>query len=273
MKSSQLGAVMSVALAFAPSGLIAASGTKAKPPDREFTVARDGKIVPARVAAIATAPAVGSPDEAFVSTGRGPAEAPSDLSPSAGKPAAAAPVAACPNMTLGREEVRSLIYRIAGEEKFDARLTEAVARAESELGKVMVSPKGAVGIMQIMPDTAKDYGISDRCDPEQSIRGGIRFLKDLMAEFDNNVMLALGAYNAGRTRIYDHRGVPVWNETAKYVVKVLNFWQDFDSKLGQRRGRKVAAAQAELADEPAVPTSSKAQDRWVDGHVINVETR
>ena len=122
-------------------------------------------------------------------------------------------------MALGREEVRSLIYRIAGEEKFDARLTEAVARAESELGKVMVSPKGAVGIMQMMPDTAKDYGITDRCDPEQSIRGGIRFLKDLMAEFDNNVMLALGAYNAGRTRIYDHRGVPVWNETAKYVVK------------------------------------------------------
>ena len=176
-------------------------------------------------------------------------------------------------MALGREEVRSLIYRIAGEEKFDARLTEAVARAESELGKVMVSPKGAVGIMQMMPDTAKDYGITDRCDPEQSIRGGIRFLKDLMAEFDNNVMLALGAYNAGRTRIYDHRGVPVWNETAKYVVKVLNFWQDFDSKLGQKRGRRVAVAQADLAEEPVVPTSAKVQDHWVDGHVINVETR
>ena len=258
-------------MAFAPGSLTALAETRTKPPEREFTVGHNGKIVPARLAAVAVAPAAGrSPNESIVAAERGSREAPSS---SGASPAEPSGVTACPNMALVREEVRSLIYRIAGEEKFDARLTEAVARAESELGKVMVSPKGAVGIMQIMPGTAKDYGITDRCDPEQSIRGGIRFLKDLMAEFDNNVMLALGAYNAGRTRIYDHRGVPVWNETAKYVVKVLNFWQDFDSKLGPKRSRKVATAQADVAEEPAVPTASKAQDRWVDGHVINVETR
>jgi len=262
---------LSIAVAFAPGGLTALAETRTKPLEREFTVGHNGKIMPARLAAVAVAPAAGrSPDESNGAAERGSREAPSS---SGASPAEPSGVTACPNMALVREEVRSLIYRIAGEEKFDARLTEAVARAESELGKVMVSPKGAVGIMQIMPGTAKDYGITDRCDPEQSIRGGIRFLKDLMAEFDNNVMLALGAYNAGRTRIYDHRGVPVWNETAKYVVKVLNFWQDFDSKLGPKRSRKVATAQADVAEEPAVPTASKAQDRWVDGHVINVETR
>ena len=263
---------MGAVVAFAPSGLTALAEAGTRPPEREFMVGHNGKVLPVKAAAAgAASAAVANPGQTPV--GRGSRGATAEPDAPTGKPLSPTTEMSCPNMALGREEVRSLIYRIAGEEKFDARLTEAVARAESELGKVMVSPKGAVGIMQMMPDTAKDYGITDRCDPEQSIRGGIRFLKDLMAEFDNNVMLALGAYNAGRTRIYDHRGVPVWNETAKYVVKVLNFWQDFDSKLGQKRGRRVAVAQADLAEEPVVPTSAKVQDHWVDGHVINVETR
>lgn len=180
---------------------------------------------------------------------------------------------ACPDTKLSQDEVRALILRIALEEQFDEKLAQAVARAESDFGRAMVSSKGAVGIMQLMESTAPTVGVSDRCDPEQNIRSGIRYLKALLGEFDNPI-LALAAYNAGPGRVYEHRGIPVWNETAKYVVKVLNYWQDFDGQLARRGGRASASQPLPSIREPAVQLRPEAPppagERWIDGHVIKV---
>jgi soluble lytic murein transglycosylase-like protein len=101
-------------------------------------------------------------------------------------------------------------------------LIHAVIWAESRCNPVAVSPKGARGLMQLMPGTARQYGVTDSFDPLQNIRGGARYLRDLLDLFGGNVELALAAYNAGPRSVVDARmRIPPYRETLAYVPAVL----------------------------------------------------
>lgn len=102
------------------------------------------------------------------------------------------------------------------------RLLEAIAYVESRFRHDAVSPKGAVGMMQLMPGTAADLGV-DATDPAQNARGGADYLRQMLVMFDNDVELAVAAYNAGPAAVKKHKGVPPYAETRAYVASVMDY--------------------------------------------------
>ncbi len=157
----------------------------------------------------------------------------------------------------------AMVKAIAMEEKLDPALALAVVNVESAGGQHQVSAAGAVGIMQLMPDTASDYGVTDRCDAEANIRAGVRYLKKLYGEFDDPLLM-LAAYNAGPERVYQKGGIPEFNETAQYVVKVMNRWTLNAKALAaeERRGGGHSTQKQVAASAPSP---------WRDEHVWNGE--
>jgi soluble lytic murein transglycosylase-like protein len=113
------------------------------------------------------------------------------------------------------------IQDIAREHGVSPALIEAVIRTESGFDPSAVSPKGAAGLMQLMPKTASALGVADRFDPRESIRGGVRHLRYLLERYQGSVVLALAAYNAGEGAVDAHRGIPPYPETQQYVRSVL----------------------------------------------------
>ncbi|MGR9105332.1 MAG: transglycosylase SLT domain-containing protein [Gammaproteobacteria bacterium] len=126
-----------------------------------------------------------------------------------------------------REEFEPLISSAARRHNVDAKLLHAVIRAESAYNPRAVSYKGAVGLMQLMPDTADRYGVEDPRDPSQNIDGGAQYLSDLIAMFSSDIRLAVAAYNAGEQNVikYGNR-IPPFKETRDYVTKVMKFYRD-----------------------------------------------
>ncbi len=116
-----------------------------------------------------------------------------------------------------------LIRRDAVATHVSVALVKAVVHAESGFDPGAVSPKGASGLMQLMPATAARYGVRDVFDPAQNLGAGVRYLKDLLVEFDDNHRLALAAYNAGASAVLRYRGVPPFNETQTYVRRVMQY--------------------------------------------------
>jgi soluble lytic murein transglycosylase-like protein len=100
-------------------------------------------------------------------------------------------------------------------------LIEAVIEAESQFNPRAVSRRGAQGLMQLMPETAASLGVEDPFSPRENIHGGVRHLRSLMDRFDNNVPLALAAYNAGHVAVINHGGIPPYPQTRAYVSRIL----------------------------------------------------
>jgi soluble lytic murein transglycosylase-like protein len=113
----------------------------------------------------------------------------------------------------------------------DSSLVHAVISAESAYNQYAISRTGAMGLMQLMPDTARRYGVQNMMDPAENIHGGVRYLRDLLAMFKGRVDLAVAAYNAGENAVirYGHK-IPPYAETRHYVPKVLGFYRNFQSK-------------------------------------------
>ena len=105
----------------------------------------------------------------------------------------------------------------------DPALVKAVIHAESKFDPLAVSPKGAVGLMQIDPITAKELGIEDPFNPKHNIDGGVRYLKVLLDAFEGDQELALAAYNAGPSRVFQHNGIPPFKDTKKYITQVFRY--------------------------------------------------
>jgi len=124
-----------------------------------------------------------------------------------------------------------MITKVAREAKVEPALLHAVIAVESAYNPQAKSAKGATGLMQLMPDTAKRYGVTDLLNPLENLRGGARYLRDLLAMFNNNLKLVLAAYNAGEGAVIrSGNAIPNYPETRAYVPRVLQHYELYRSQ-------------------------------------------
>jgi soluble lytic murein transglycosylase-like protein len=116
--------------------------------------------------------------------------------------------------------LQRMVADAAGRNGLSASLVSAVIATESGGDPSAVSRAGAAGLMQLMPETAAQYGVANRFDPTENLDGGCRYLRDLLSRYHNNVSLALAAYNAGPGAVDASRGIPPFQETRAYVARV-----------------------------------------------------
>ncbi|RVK70656.1 lytic transglycosylase domain-containing protein [Sinorhizobium meliloti] len=149
----------------------------------------------------------------------------------------------CGPSPLSPEEVKSLVVQTARKYRVDEVFATAIAWAESGFDQSRNSPKGARGPMQLMPATAARFGVTDICDPAENIEGGMKYLRFLLDEFQNPLLVA-AAYNSGEQRIYQHGGIPPFQETVGYVAKVVNYQLGLPMPSAKGKARPAAAPQA-----------------------------
>lgn len=122
------------------------------------------------------------------------------------------------------------IQHISDYHNIDARLIKAVIRTESGFNRYAVSKAGAQGLMQLMPETARELNVKNPFDPKANIDGGTRYLKQMLETFNGNLPLALAAYNAGPTLVKSKNRIPRIPETINYVRRVLGFYERYKNK-------------------------------------------
>ena len=126
------------------------------------------------------------------------------------------------------------IFEAAGQRyNIPANLLKAVAKVESDFRPNVTSRSGAMGIMQLMPGTARGLGVTDAFDPEQNIMGGAKYLRQMLDQFDGDLNLALAAYNAGPNNVIKYGGIPPFTETQNYVKKVREYLSGVDLIAGK----------------------------------------
>jgi soluble lytic murein transglycosylase-like protein len=140
--------------------------------------------------------------------------------------------------------------------RLDPDLVNSVIKAESGFNARAVSPKGAQGLMQLMPRTASQLGVPDAFDPQANVEGGTKYLRELLELYNFDLVKALAAYNAGPRRVEQFKGVPPYYETRAYVARIV---RDFNKKKAAQQ--KVAAgspAKSGTANRTAAKTSTAA---------------
>lgn len=118
--------------------------------------------------------------------------------------------------------IAKMVHLAAVKYGVNPKLALAVAEAESGLSQDAVSPVGAVGVMQLMPETARSLGVRNINDPRENVDGGVRYLKQMLDTFNGDVTKAVAAYNAGPQAVKNYNGVPPYSETRNYVTRVLS---------------------------------------------------
>jgi soluble lytic murein transglycosylase-like protein len=132
----------------------------------------------------------------------------------------------------GRKRYTELIAQVAREQQVDAALLHAVITVESGYNERAQSPKGASGLMQLTRETAQRYGVRDIWNPLENLRAGARYLRDLLRLFNDNLNLALAAYNAGEGAVIGHGyAIPPYTETRLYVPRVLQQYERYRTRL------------------------------------------
>ncbi len=119
------------------------------------------------------------------------------------------------------EKYGAIVKQVAANHGIDPSLVHSIIRTESDFNPWAVSSKGAAGLMQLMPETARSYGVRNLFDPHENIKGGVMYLRDLMRVFDSRTDLVLAAYNAGLTAVQKYGGIPPYPETIRFVEKVM----------------------------------------------------
>ncbi len=148
-----------------------------------------------------------------------------------------------PSRSQLQPDLNEVVRAASGTYHLDPDLVNSVIRAESGFNVRAVSPKGAQGLMQLMPQTASNLGVQNAFDPKSNVEGGTRYLRELLERYNFDLIKALAAYNAGPQRVEQYGGVPPYYETKAYVARVV---RDFNKK-------KLAA---KTATQPSAPKSS-----------------
>jgi len=149
-------------------------------------------------------------------------------------------------------DLESIVTAASNQHQVDADFIASVIHAESANNPWAVSRKGAQGLMQLMPGTAGQLGVKDSFDPADNVDGGVRYLRELLLLYNNDMIKALAAYNAGPQRVQQYKGVPPYRETRDYVARVITDYNR--KKLAERRGQSQKhPTQAKAATKPAVP--------------------
>jgi hypothetical protein len=149
-----------------------------------------------------------------------------------------APVAA--KTDASSQPMDEVINAVSGRHHLDPDLINSVIRAESGFDPRAVSPKGAQGLMQLMPQTASRLGVTNAFDAGDNIEGGARYLRELLERYNFDLIKALAAYNAGPQRVEQYHGVPPYYETQAYVARII---RDFNrKKLAERKAASLKAA-------------------------------
>lgn len=142
-----------------------------------------------------------------------------------------------------------IVSKASEQHDVDPALVKAVIMAESSYNPRAVSPKGAVGLMQLMPDTAQSLGVSNSFNPEQNVQGGTKYLKKLIDRFDGDIKSALAAYNAGPGHVQKHNGVPPFKETIYYVHKVYHYYEFYRNQGGMQALQNLKRNPKEAFDD------------------------
>jgi hypothetical protein len=122
-------------------------------------------------------------------------------------------------------KLKELIHKVSEQHGVDPELVQAVAKAESNFNPYAISSRGALGVMQLVPETAKRFGVVNIFDAEQNIQGGVKFLKFLLGMFPDNLSHVLAAYNAGENAVVRYKGIPPYPETQDYVKRITKLYK------------------------------------------------
>ncbi|HTC92583.1 MAG TPA: lytic transglycosylase domain-containing protein [Terriglobales bacterium] len=147
--------------------------------------------------------------------------------------------------------IQDFVYAASQKHGVDADLIQSVIRAESGFNPKAVSRKGAKGLMQLMPATASKLGVADSMDPAANVEGGTHYLHELLQRYNNDLIKALAAYNAGPERVEKYKGVPPYRETYAYVSRII---ADFNRK---KLAQFAATTQAAKTPRTAKPKASR----------------
>lgn len=126
------------------------------------------------------------------------------------------------NKRYTRSEIDNIINNVSKEESIPSNLIKSIVENESSYDQYAVSNKGAIGLMQIMPNLAEASQVENIYDPYENVKTGTEYMSYLLKKYDNNYNLALAAYNAGETAVDKYNGIPPYKETEEYVSKVLD---------------------------------------------------
>jgi SLT domain-containing protein len=147
----------------------------------------------------------------------------------------------------------------SAEYHLDPDLVNSVIHAESGFNAHAVSPKGARGLMQLMPGTANQLGVNDVFDPQSNVTGGSRYLRELLERYNFDLVKALAAYNAGPERVEQYRGVPPFRETHAYVARIVHEYNTKKIAQEKEAKRKQVAAEAQNKVPSKAPSKAPAK--------------
>ncbi|HHV08904.1 MAG TPA: lytic transglycosylase domain-containing protein [Clostridiales bacterium] len=157
---------------------------------------------------------------------------------------------------LGETKSLAEIFDAAAEKyNIPSNLLKAIGKAESDFNASAVSRCGAQGVMQLMPATAKELGVSNAFDAEQNIMGGAKYIAGLLEKYEGNTKLALAAYNAGSGNVKKYNGIPPFEETQNYVKKVMNYFGQGNIEIASG-GNSQGSSQANLLLSRTAPVST-----------------
>lgn len=162
-----------------------------------------------------------------------------------------------PSVSPANASLPQIVNHASDRHLIDADLITSVIHAESNANPRAVSPKGAQGLMQLMPRTASKLGVNDTFDPASNVDGGTRYLRELLERYNYDLIKALAAYNAGPQRVEKYRGVPPYRETHAYVARII---REFNrKKLAEQNANVAAATTAQVTRSSNTKRTSAAQ--------------
>jgi hypothetical protein len=165
------------------------------------------------------------------------------------------------NASPSPSEIRHLVEETASRHQVDPQLVHAIIKVESEYHPKAVSRKGAMGLMQLIPETAQRFGVENPFNPKENIEGGVSYLKHLLDHFGGDLSLSLAAYNAGEGAVQRFGGIPSFAETRDYVRNVTNIYQSGPPPAGTNASR----------NKPQAWPIIRYVDEWGVVHYSNVE--